>query len=228
MDTAAPHDLPKDNKLALRQVARGCRKATLATLMAEGGAPYGSLVTVALDHDLSAILLLSGLSDHSRNLAVDTRVSLLFDGTDGHPNPQTGPRVTLMGRAEKNADPRLRARFLALHPGAALYADFADFGFWRVIPERAHFVGGFGRAVWINAPFGLDSAVAETLIAAESEVLGHRIPTPWGGGELIGWDVDGVHVMHNEATTRIAFTRPAESLGKARKALENLQMQDLF
>ncbi|MBR9971990.1 HugZ family protein [Magnetospirillum sulfuroxidans] len=228
MDTAPPQQLPKDNKLALRHVARACRKATLATVMAEGGAPYGSLVTVALDHDLSAILLLSGLADHSRNIAADDRVSLLFDGTDGHPNPQTGPRVTLMGRAEKTDCPRLRARFLALHPAAALYADFADFGFWRVNPDRAHFVGGFGRAVWINTPFGLDSAVAETLSAAQSEVLGQRIPTLWGGGDVIGWDVDGVDVTRNESTTRIAFSHPAENLGNARKALENLQIQGQF
>ena len=222
MQDDTPHDLPKDNKLALRQVARACRKATLATLLAGDGAPYASLVTVALDHDLAPILLLSGLSDHSRNIAADARVSLLFDGTDGHPNPQTGPRVTLMGRAERTDDSRLRDRFLARHPGAALYAGFADFGFWRVVPDRAHFVGGFGRAVWLASPFGLDRGAADELAAGEAEIRGMVLPD---GGAVIGWDVDGVDAIRNDDVFRIAFARPAENLVTARKALENLQKQ---
>lgn len=213
MDQAPPQDLPQDNKLALRRVVRACRKAVLSTLLAEDGAPYGSLVTVALDHDLSPILLMSALSDHSRNIAADARVSLLFDGTDGHVNPQTGPRLTLMGRVEKTSDPRLRARFLARHPGAALYADFADFSFWRVVADRAHFVGGFGRAVWLPAPFGIDSAVAAAFAAA---------PAPDG---VAGWDLDGVDVIRDDASIRISFDRPADSPASARKAWENLQFQ---
>lgn len=162
---AVENPLPENNRLALRQVARGCRKAGLATLL--DGAPYASLATTVLDHDLAPILLLSSLADHTRNLMADSRVSLLLDGTDGHPNPQTGPRVSLTGRAERrDGDGRLKARFLAAHPGAALYAGFADFAIWRVIPERAHFVGGFGRAVWFDAPFGLDPAVTAALAEA--------------------------------------------------------------
>jgi len=213
-------DLPKDNKLALRQVVRACHKASLATLLAEGGAPYASLVTVALDHDLSPILLLSGLSDHSRNIAADPRVSLLFDGTDGHPNPQTGPRVTVMGRAMRTDDPRLRDRFLARHPGAALYADFADFAFWRVVPDKAHFVGGFGRAVWFPAPFGLDAAATAEMQAGEASLLPLTLP---GGESVVGVDVDGVDMIRDGCYLRIVFAESAANLAKARECLENLQ-----
>lgn len=218
-------ELPKDNKLALRQVVRACHKASLATLQADDGAPYASLVTVALDHDLSPILLLSGLSDHSRNIAADRRVSLLFDGTDGHPNPQTGPRVTVMGQALPTDDPRLRRRFLARHPGAALYADFADFAFWRVVPERAHFVGGFGRAVWFPAPFGLDPAATAEMQAGEGGLL----PLTWPGGEnVVGIDLDGVDVIRGGLLFRIAFPESAPSLQKARECLEKLQDRGQF
>lgn len=213
-------ELPKDNKLALRQVVRACHKASLATLLADDGAPYASLVTVALDHDLSPILLLSGLSDHSRNIAADPRVSLLFDGTDGHPNPQTGPRVTLMGRAERTDDPRLRQRFLARHPGAGLYADFADFAFWRVRADKAHFVGGFGRAVWFPSPFGLDAAALAEMQAGEAALLPSTLS---GGGDVVGIDLDGIDVIRDNVYSRIAFAEGASSLAKARECLEKLQ-----
>lgn len=218
-------DLPKDNKLAARLVARACRKATLASILAGDGAPYASLVTVALDHDLAPILLLSALSDHSRNIAADARVSLLFDGTDGHPNPQTGPRVTLTGRAERSDDPRLRARFLAVHPGAALYAGFGDFSIWRVMPQRLHFVGGFGRAVWIDAPFGLPPEAMAALSPAEDAIRGQRLSVGGLDGAVAAWDCDGIDVIHNESSFRIAFASPAETVAKARKSLENLQFQ---
>ena len=56
-----------------------------------------------------------------------------------------------MGRVEPSADERLARRFLARHPEAERYAGFADFGFYRMTVERAHYVGGFAKAVWIKA-----------------------------------------------------------------------------
>ena len=115
-----------------------------------GGAPYASLVLVAADLDASPLLLLSDLAQHSRNIAFDPRVSLLLDGTEGHADPLAGPRLTLLGRAEAVADPRLLARFAARHPSSALYAGFADFRLYRVAVERGHLVAGFGRIDWID------------------------------------------------------------------------------
>lgn len=218
--------LPADNRAALRRVARACRKATLATVM-EGGAPYASLVTVAFDLDLAPILLLSGLADHTRNLAADGRVSLLLDGTEGHPNPQTGPRVTLTGRAERVADDdALRARFLARHPGAALYAGFGDFAIWRVAPARAHFVGGFGRAVWFDAPFGLAPAAVAALRAAQAELVAQAnrdhaaaLARLGAGWRVAALDADGADLSNAENTRRLAFAAPVEDAARLPAAL---------
>lgn len=232
--------IPANNRIALRHVARTCRKVALSTSMAlEDGtvcAPYVSLATVALDHDLSPILLLSGLAEHTRNLMADPRVALLFDGTEGHANPQTGPRVTLLGRAERTADPRLSARFLARHPAAGQYAGFGDFGFWRIIPERAHFVGGFARAVWFDAPFGLEASACAAL-AEDEEALVRRLnrdnaaildqiaQTAGAAGQgwrLSGLDPDGADLVHNDTFLRVAFAFPVENGAAAQAALHDL------
>src|SRR5262245_8450200 len=68
-----------------RRLARSRTRAALATSL--GGAPYASLVLFAVDLDASPLLLLSGLAQHSRNIAFDPRVSLLLDATEGHPDP---------------------------------------------------------------------------------------------------------------------------------------------
>lgn len=223
-----PDQLPDDNRLALRRVARACRKASLATVLADsGGAPYVSLVTVAFDHDLAPLLLLSGLSDHTRNLVADNRCSLLLDGTDGHANPQTGPRVTLTGRAARVADDdgRLRARFLARHPGAALYAGFGDFALWRVAPDRAHFVGGFGRAVWFPAPFGLRPEALVALGAAEPALIARAnaaLAGRLGAWRVAAVDADGADLTDGQQARRVAFPRMAESADDALAALGEL------
>ena len=54
-----------------KQLLRTVRSGALGTLASEGGFPFASLTTVATDHDGAPILLLSGLSAHTRNLATD-------------------------------------------------------------------------------------------------------------------------------------------------------------
>jgi putative heme iron utilization protein len=168
-------ELPVDTKSPAQQariVARACRTASLATTMSgQSGQPYASLVLVAFDHDATPILLISRLAEHTKNLIGNDRVSLLCDGTAGFAEPLTGPRVTLLGRAMKTEDPRHRARFLARHPSAEMYAGFGDFAFYRLTIERAHIVAGFGKIHWLDDY--LYPGETEKLIDAEADILDH-------------------------------------------------------
>ena len=139
----------------------------------EAGWPYPSLVQVAFDLDGTPLLLLSTLADHTKNIARDPRVGLLFDGTAGLAEPLSGPRLSVLGRAERSDEPRHRARFLARHPGAALYAGFGDFGIHAVSVERAHLVAGFGRVKWLDRADLLLPRVPAALAEAEDAILSH-------------------------------------------------------
>jgi putative heme iron utilization protein len=221
-----------------RAVMRGVDRAALATLARPGtpeaGAPYASLVLVALDHDASPLLLVSQLADHTKNLQVDGRVSLLFDGTAGLAEPLTGPRVTVHGTAAPTDDTRLRARFLARHPGAAMYADFRDFGFWRVAPARAHLVAGFGRIHWIDS-VSLEPSAA--LAAAEPGIVAHMnhdhtdavqlyatklLGRTGGGWTMTGVDPEGIDLRREGEVARLPFARPVLDAEAARAELVRL------
>ncbi len=139
-----------DPAVQARALLRATSTASLATIDRDGGGPFASLVLVATDDQGGPILLLSDLAEHSRNIAADDRLSLLIDGTKGHDDPLTGPRLTLLGRVERRDDRRLREVYLARHASAAQYADFGDFAFYGIIVERAHLVAGFGRIDWIS------------------------------------------------------------------------------
>jgi putative heme iron utilization protein len=224
-----------------RAVMRALDRATLATVargeMPEAGAPYASLVLVALDHDASPLLLISQLADHTKNLRADSRVSLLFDGTHGLAEPLTGPRVTLQGIAAPTDDRRLRARFLARHPAAALYADFRDFGFWRVAPGRAHLVAGFGRIYWIDA---LRCDTTTALVEAEPGIIAHMnqdhtdavqlyatklCGRAGGGWTMTGIDPEGIDLRRAGEVARLGFGRPVLDADSARAELVRLVKQ---
>lgn len=168
-------ELPVETKSPAQQaraVARACRTASLGTTMSgQSGQPYVSLVLAAFDHDATPILLLSRLAEHTKNLIGNDRVSLLCDGTADYAEPLTGPRVTLLGRAVRTDDPRHRARFLARHPSAEMYAGFGDFAFYHLAIERAHIVAGFGKIHWLDDYMYLGEMQA--LVDAEVDILEH-------------------------------------------------------
>ncbi|MGH7089175.1 MAG: HugZ family protein, partial [Stellaceae bacterium] len=163
-----------------RQVILSSDRAALATILdeavpqREGTYPYASLVLVAFDTDLSPLLLISTLAEHTRNLARSPRASLLFDATQGLADPLTGARVTLVGEAARVENERLMARYVARHPSAELYKGFRDFGLWRLAPARAHLVAGFGRIHWLDAvALRPPAAAAAAIAAAEPSILAH-------------------------------------------------------
>jgi putative heme iron utilization protein len=134
---------PKDEIHSLMNLP----KAYLGTIADRNGSkyPFVSLVIPALDAGGNPLLLLSDLSDHVRNLAGDSKASLLFDGTEGRAEQLSGPRATLLGEVAVTEAAADRAAYLARHPSAVFYADFKDFRFYRFNLREALLVAGFGR-----------------------------------------------------------------------------------
>src|SRR5690348_14554708 len=108
-------DPPVDPAFEARKLLRAARSGTLATA-ASGGQPFASLVTPACAPDLSLLLLLSDLSEHTRHLRTEPRCSILVTGVAEGANPQTAPRVTVTGIAAREEDEALKSRYLAVHP----------------------------------------------------------------------------------------------------------------
>lgn len=128
------------------------RSATLATV--HDGAPHASLVTPSWDED-GPLLLLSALAAHTRHLTASPACALLFLGdmpgaTTGR-NPQTIPRLCLTGTAQPVPAAGARAKYLQTHPYAEQYADFADFGFWKINVAATQYIGGFANAEYLDA-----------------------------------------------------------------------------
>jgi heme iron utilization protein len=218
----APYDALAEAKELLRTVRAGA----LGTLIPAQALPFVSLVNVATAPDGSPILLVSRLAAHTRHLDADPRLSLLLAQT-GAGDPLAHPRVTIMGTGARVEDldrrAALKGRFLAKHPQSALYADFADFSFWRVAMDEAHLNGGFARAGrFKGSSLATSLDGAEALIAAETQALAlvnarHQdalaqcatalAGKPVGAWRATGLDPEGIDLTLGDQTARIVFPR---------------------
>jgi len=134
-----------------RTLAARISTGTLCTLALEPeGYPYGSFVTVAFDEG-DPVFLISGLAEHTRNLERDSRASLLV-AEGGAVDPLANGRVTMLGRClpVDGKGGSARNAFFAVHPNARYYADFRDFGFWKLHVDAVRYIGGYGRMSWIS------------------------------------------------------------------------------
>jgi putative heme iron utilization protein len=228
-----------------RKLVRRALKGALATLDAETGHPYASLLTLATDAEGQPIFFISTLARHTRNLLADGRASILVDATDGLGNPLEGARVSLIGKAEKIEAEKIAAedhalvrRFVARHPSAEFYAGFSDFALWRLQLEHAHYVGGFGRILGFSRQEMLtDTKGAEALIAAEPGIVSHMnedhadaielyatrlLGAEPGAWRMIGCDPEGCDLLLGGQALRLSFDEPVGSPDQIRKVLVDL------
>ncbi len=237
---------PGDSAL-VRGLVRRAWKANLSTLDRNGGYPYASLVAVATVADGSPLLLLSGLAEHTKNISVDNRASLLFDGTGPGRAALTGARVTLVGRIARTEPSAARDRYLSRHPDAAQFIDFADFALYRLDVQWAHMVAGFGRIVRLEmSDVIVPTAGAEDVVAAEAGIMAHMnddhadsldamasaalhdpaslnaqstIDMPSGRWHMVGCDPEGIDLTDGSTAVRIPFPQRIGSIEQLRNTL---------
>ena len=223
-----------------RSLLRRSRQGALATLMAESGDPYCSLVNVASHPDGSPILLISRLALHTKNILGDARVSLMLDER-AEGDPLEGSRIMLAGRAEE-AKPEdleiLRRRYLNTHPSAEAFVNFKDFSFFLIRPGGTHLVAGFGRIVDLKPEqFLTDISGASALVEAEQGAIDHMnadhrdatklYATKLLGAEPADWrctgcDPDGIDLQAGGKTLRLDFPERVTGPGELRKMLVKL------
>jgi putative heme iron utilization protein len=140
----------------LAELIRMQPTAALGTL--RQGAPFVSMVLYAVEPDFSAFYLhISRLAHHTRDIEADNRISLMIaQSPAAEQDPQTLARLSLQGEAKRMARGtseynRGEALYLARHPQARPTFMLADFDLYRIVPQRARYVAGFGRIFNLNA-----------------------------------------------------------------------------
>lgn len=139
-----------------RQMMAKATHAALAWIDPETGAPGISRIAFGLDAGRVPVTLISALAPHVAALRACPQCAMMLGEGADKGDPLTHPRLMLRAVAQFVAadDPgraALRAHWLKGHPKAALYVDFADFAFVRLLPQSALLNAGFARAYRFTA-----------------------------------------------------------------------------
>jgi putative heme iron utilization protein len=210
----------------------------LSTVSAElRGYPFGSVTPYCLDAAGVPVLLLSHLSQHTRNLLEEPRAALtVVDDFEG--DVQEAARLTAVGRIEPLVQEDATAeRYFRYFPQGRFYREALNFRFFSLAPERWHWNGGFATARW----FGNDRLLRPNPFAGETEATmiariesDHRdvlerfacAKGPEQAAEaairVCGLDAEGMDIGVGARVVRIPFPHSVTGAGELRELLVEL------
>jgi putative heme iron utilization protein len=138
-------------KTRLVSLLRQARVAALGTLRSDGG-PLVSQVLFAAGPDFSSFYMhISRLAQHTQDLLIDSRASLMVaEPDDGKVDPQTLIRISLRGVAmivspDHDDYASARTTYLAKFPQAMMTFNLGDFALYCLEVKSARLVAGFGK-----------------------------------------------------------------------------------
>ena len=197
------------------------------------GYPFGSVVPYCLDGDGFPVILISTLAQHTRNIHKNSKVSLTI-AQSGMDDVQTGARLTWVGNAETIADEAVMERYYQYFPEARGYHKTHDFNFYRIVPVRNRYIGGFGDIHWLEnelivEPNPFAGSVEHGVVTHMNDDHGDAIrkycveagvAVPEGcKPQMTGVDPLGMNIRLDQKIVRIPFAEKAESAGDIRRIL---------
>ncbi len=165
------------------------------------GFPFASPVPFVTDPRHRPVILVSALAEHARNLAANSRASLMVFKRLGDGEVA---RVSLLGEVRRiDPDPLLVARYLRYHPHAERFLQLADFAFHRFEPVRVLTVGGFAQAGWLEGERIFEAPALP--LADEVVVLEACRADLQPACRLVGVDFYGADVIRDGQMQRLRF-----------------------
>jgi hypothetical protein len=210
-------------KIAFDHVVHLLHAASSASLATHSldlaGYPFATALPFMPDARHRPVFLASRLAEHAKNLAADSRASILFTN-DVQPVAQAA-RLTLTGDAKPiAAEPALVQRYLRYQPDAETYLALGDFDFYRLEPQRARFIAGFGQMGWLDAEQW--QSAPELSLAEEAQLLQQLAGLQPAGVRLLGLDCLGMDLERKGRRERQRFPRllcTAEEIGESARRL---------
>ena len=225
---------PGSRATAARQILRRFYTGVLGTRSVRyAGYPYTAALPYCTDHQGRPVVLISHLSEHTRAIERDPRVSFTVAPMVPTLRPQS--RATILGKIALCDDAAMAARYLRFFPDNRSFLDIGGFRFFSIAPEHVRLIAGFGSAHWLE---GNSLLAQEVPIAqAEPDILEHMngdhhdslvsfcrhvhgIQT--ATAEMVGIDCDGFDVRAEDMIYHFEFSSPVVTPADARAALVEL------
>jgi hypothetical protein len=205
---------------AARQLWAGRFQGVIATQsLADPGYAFPSVVPYCLDRQGRALLLLSHLAQHTKNLEADPRCGFSV-AESTHADVQQSLRLACTADIAPvdQDDVASHARFFRYFPASRPYLAQLNFHLYRLTPRRFHVNGGFATARWLGTERILraspidESQESRLLAALADELAGSAVSPDIQPPRFAGVDPWGLDIAHGERLDRIPLAGPLATL----------------
>lgn len=154
------------------------------------GYPFASALPFMPDERHCPVFLLSSLAEHTKNLLADQRAAFLVTETE-EKHLLENPRMTVVGDVTRiETSNELRARYLRYQPEAEEYLALGDFAFYRLMPKKVRYIGGFAQMGWLEDSTW--NAAVVLPLADEAALIQDLLADLPPGVRLLGLDYHGM------------------------------------
>lgn len=150
------HKITEEIAIKIKKIINGnYQQAALGTID-DVGLPMVTKI-IPMNYNGKIYLLISDLSEHTKNLNINPNASLYFAQEETHKIKSNNPRLTLQGFFKKVELKKDNPKFQILlksynkvEPGSKMWGMFTDFNFYVFTANKQIFVEGFGKAYQEN------------------------------------------------------------------------------
>jgi putative heme iron utilization protein len=200
------------------------------------GFPFGSVVPYCLDAEGNPLILISRIAQHTHNLGLDPKCSLLVSER-GAEDVQAVGRLTVLAEASKLSDAAAieaaASRYYQFFPDSQNYHQAHDFDFWVLTPVRHRFIGGFGAIHWLDDitlanPFvgKVETSMVAHMNADHAKAIAHYVTLAGlpdtEPAVLAGIDSEGMHLRIGQGLWWLPFAASCNTPIQVREALVSL------
>ena len=204
------------------------------------GYPFGSITPFCFDYDGQAIILISTIAQHTRNIAADNKVSLISYDHQADDRQASG-RVTYIADAHPIDDDDVAERYYRFYPQSRGFHKSHDFNFYRLNCVRIRYIGGFGDIHWIERddfvtanPFSADEEIGmiDHMNTDHQDAIDHYCDLfdiesdQQQPPQLVGIDGEGFHLRSLGRLYRISFEQAVDDAMGVRQAMVALARQE--
>ncbi|QDV04974.1 Pyridoxamine 5'-phosphate oxidase [Planctomycetes bacterium Poly30] len=223
-----------------RRLVRSVDGGILSTISVEiEGYPFGSVAPFALTHEGRAVVYVSSIAQHTKNILANPRVCLtLASEPRAGTNRQAIGRVTLVGDAVPVPADHVEAageRYFQFFPESRAYAGTHDFRFFWIEPRRIRHIAGFGQIFWVEREDWLlgspdwhaeEAGILEhmnedhgdAVAAIAADLLGKEV----SDARLIAVDPEGFHMRTSDGVVHGSFEKACQTTDDVRQAFIQL------
>jgi putative heme iron utilization protein len=144
--------LEKETEIKIQRIVEGGYVSSAFGTVDKDSYPLVTKV-IPMSIGTKIYLLLSDLSEHTKNISINDRAALYFCCKEQSKQKGNNPRLSITGRVEKLDLKKTDGEFLELlnayakvEGGSKMWGMFQDFNFYSFLPKRLLFVEGFGKA----------------------------------------------------------------------------------